>query len=192
MGRRFSSKISIPESIELRVEANLSGIKYSSPGVFYNIKDDDTEVVDIEVDFHEDDPGVFSAGALSLTNATNKFVRRGQIIESHPEKSDSAKKIQKIVRGKLGRKKAQTVAQLNQKIEKNHKNGGTREVTHDMNVNVNQMCKEGGDDMKYLGLYRKKNGSAKTIQKFLRQASFRRRRRRQEAAGTLTLGKITH
>ena len=126
----------------------------------------------------------------------SKAARRSQIVQAQAEKSDSAKKIQKIVRGKQGRKKAHAIPQFkeNKKANNGRSEGGKKKVGKKNASNTNCNTKENNIELKYVGIHKKAHGgndSAKTIQKFLRQASFRRRRRRQEAAGTLTLGQIS-
>lgn len=190
--RRSSSKTIIPSSIDQRVEANLSGKKRLSPKDLEIANDAETEISDIDVELNKERHSSLSVAI----GGASKTARRGQIVQAQPEKSDSAKKIQKIVRGKQGRKKAHATLQLreNKKANNGRSEGGRKKVGKENATNTNCNTKQNNVDMKYVGIHKKvhgENDSAKTIQKFLRQASFRRRRRRQEAAGTLTLGQIS-
>ena len=176
--RRSSNRSSIPTSIDKRVDSNLSGKKRFSPGDL-NDFDSDTDISDIDVEIrkeHQDSrPKNYSKGAGT---------KRGQVMNCHPERSDSAKRIQKIVRGKQGRDKATAIRK--QCKQSNNRGGGKVQQKTSKNDNNN-------GDKKYIGIHKEKKrekDSAETIQKFLRQTSDKRRRRRQEAAGTLTLGAL--
>lgn len=194
--RRSSSKSIIPTTIDKRVQVNLSSKKRFNPRDLEIIANDDgTEVSDIDIDLSKERHGHVFYSAAAMRNSTSKALHRGQIQEARPEKSDSAKQIQKIVRGKQGRNKARVIQQ--KKVALNHHErggGGGEKVTkkNDTRANKNNNdTTENNTNVRYVGIHRKKdsqNNSATTIQKFLKQASFRRRRRRLEAAGTLTLG----
>merc|ERR1711916_113323 len=122
--RRSSSKTIIPSSIDQRVEANLSGKKCFSHKDLEIANDAETEISDIDVELNKERHSSLSVAM----GGASKAARRGQIVQAQAEKSDSAKKIQKIVRGKQGRKKAHAILQFkeNKKANNGRSEGGKK------------------------------------------------------------------